>query len=190
MRKRAFGIKEDALVIGHVGRFFEQKNHAFLLGLAAYCKKSGIPFQAVFAGDGPLRRQMEEKAAALGVKDDILFLGVVEDIPALMQAFDVFVMPSLFEGLPLVLVEAQASGLPCIVSDNITEETDLGLGLLQRLSLNAGFERWAEDISRAAQPKKPAWPEIERSLAERGYDAKANLARLMDIYSISAAEGQ
>lgn len=64
----------------------------------------------MFAGDGPLRRQMEEKAAALGVKDDILFLGVVEDIPALMQTFDVFAMPSLFEGLPLVLVEAQASG--------------------------------------------------------------------------------
>ncbi|ARA87300.1 glycosyltransferase family 1 protein [Bacillus paralicheniformis] len=188
--KKSFGIKEDALVIGHVGRFFEQKNHAFLLGLAAHFKKSGTPFQAVFAGDGPLRRQMEEKAAALGVKDDILFLGVVEDIPALMQTFDVFAMPSLFEGLPLVLVEAQASGLPCIVSDHITEETDLGLGLLTRLSLNAGFERWAEDISRAAQAKKPAWPEIERSLAERGYNAKANLARLMDIYSISAAEGQ
>lgn len=97
---------------------------------------------------------MEEKASALGVKDDILFLGVVEDIPALMQAFDVFVMPSLFEGLPLVLVEAQASGLPCIVSDNITEETDLGLGLPQRLSLNAGFERWAEDISQAASAEK------------------------------------
>ncbi|MCF7616511.1 glycosyltransferase family 1 protein [Bacillus sonorensis] len=188
--KQRFGIRENVLVIGHVGRFFEQKNHPFLLELAVRFKKAETPFQAVLAGDGPLRRQMEEQAAELGLENDILFLGVVEDIPALMRTFDVFVMPSLFEGLPLVLVEAQASGLPCVVSDRITEETDMGIGLLKRLSLEAGFERWTEEISRAAQTEKPSWSEIQSGLAERGYDAKANLARLMDLYSISAAEGQ
>ncbi|MFN2744361.1 glycosyltransferase family 1 protein [Bacillus sp. z60-18] len=188
--KRRFGIRENTMVIGHVGRFFEQKNHAFLLDLTAYLKNSGISFQAVFAGDGPLRPQIEEKAARLGLEGDIHFLGVVEDIPALMQTFDVFVMPSLFEGLPLVLVEAQASGLPCVVSDNITEETDLGLGLLQRVSLETGFERWTEEIVRAVQTEKPRWPDIQHSLTERGYDAKANLMRLMNIYSIPAQEGQ
>ena len=66
----------------------------------------------------------------------------------------------------------------------------MGIGLLKRLSLEAGFERWTEEISRAAQTEKPSWSEIQSGLAERGYDAKANLARLMDLYSISAAEGQ
>ncbi|ATH93264.1 glycosyltransferase family 1 protein [Bacillus glycinifermentans] len=189
MRKR-FGIRENALVIGHVGRFFEQKNHPFLLELAGSLKKTGTPFQAVFAGDGPLRKQIEEQAARLGLEDEVLFLGVVEDVPSLMRTFDVFVMPSLFEGLPLVLVEAQASGLPCVVSDTITKETDLGLGLLKRVSLGAGFDRWAEEIGRAQQAEQPAWPDIESALAARGYDAKANLTRLMDLYSISLAEGQ
>ncbi|MED1739277.1 glycosyltransferase family 1 protein [Bacillus swezeyi] len=188
--KREFGIRENTMVIGHVGRFFEQKNHSFMLDFAVHLKKTDIPFQIVFAGDGPLRTQIEEKAAALGLEKDILFLGVVEDIPALMQTFDVFVMPSLFEGLPLVLVEAQASGLPCIVSDAITEETDLGLGLLRRLGLDTGFEQWTEEISRAVQMKKPTWMDIQHSLTERGYDAKANLKRLLNMYSISAQEGR
>ncbi|NPC94241.1 glycosyltransferase family 1 protein [Bacillus sp. WMMC1349] len=188
--KKKFAIQEDSLIIGHVGRFFEQKNHTFLLELAACLKKTGRSFQLVFAGDGPLRQQIEEKARNLGLTNEIIFLGVVEDIPALMQAFDVFVMPSLFEGLPLVLVEAQASGLPCVISDRITQETDLGLGLVSRISLEAGVERWVEEMNHASDQERPAWSKIQATLTNRGYDAKTNLTRLMNIYSISGAEGQ
>ncbi|MDI5788801.1 glycosyltransferase [Bacillus licheniformis] len=117
---------------------FEQKTTRFCSGLPLIARNRAYLFKR--CSQVTVRcADRWKKSRCSRCKDDILFLGVVEDIPALMQAFDVFVMPSLFEGLPLVLVEAQASGLPCIVSDNITEETDLGLGLLQRLSLNAGL---------------------------------------------------
>lgn len=99
--------------------------------LAQTLKKQGVSFQLVLVGDGPLKQVVESYAEKAGLLDDIVFTGVVSDVPEYMKAFDVFVMPSLFEGLPLVLVEAQASGLPCVISDHITVEVDLGCGLVK-----------------------------------------------------------
>ncbi|AZV50001.1 glycosyltransferase family 1 protein [Bacillus halotolerans] len=188
--KKARGIASDRLIIGHVARFHEVKNHAFLLKLAVHLKKRGVRFQMVLAGDGPLREQMEEEARRLNLLSDVLFLGTEEHIHELMRTFDVFVMPSLYEGLPVVLVEAQASGLPCIISDKITEKVDTGLGLVKRVSLSKPMDIWAETIVRAAAAGRPKRELVKDTLAKLGYDARRNVGALMNLYQISTEKGQ
>ncbi|KUP35451.1 glycosyl transferase [Bacillus halotolerans] len=188
--KKARGIASDRLIIGHVARFHEVKNHAFLLKLAVHLKKRGVRFQMVLAGDGPLREQMEEEARRLNLLSDVLFLGTEEHIHELMRTFDVFVMPSLYEGLPVVLVEAQASGLPCIISDTITEKVDTGLGLVKRVSLSKSMDIWAETIVRAAAAGRPKRELVKDTLAKLGYDARRNVGALMNLYQISTEKGQ
>ncbi|MCK8100490.1 glycosyltransferase family 1 protein [Bacillus sp. 2CMS4F] len=188
--KKARGIASDRLIIGHVARFHEVKNHAFLLKLAVHLKKRGVRFQMVLAGDGPLREQMEEEARTLNLLSDVLFLGTEEHIHELMRTFDVFVMPSLYEGLPVVLVEAQASGLPCIISDTITEKVDTGLGLVKRVSLSKSMDIWAETIVRAAAAGRPKRELVKDTLSKLGYDARRNVGALMNLYQISTEKGQ
>ncbi|MCY9185464.1 MULTISPECIES: glycosyltransferase family 1 protein [Bacillus] len=188
--KKARGIASDRLIIGHVARFHEVKNHAFLLKLAVHLKKRGVRFQMVLAGDGPLREQMGEEARRLNLLSDVLFLGTEEHIHELMRTFDVFVMPSLYEGLPVVLVEAQASGLPCIISDTITEKVDTGLGLVKRVSLSKPMDIWAETIVRAAAAGRPKRELVKDTLAKLGYDARRNVGALMNLYQISTEKGQ
>ncbi|MDO3659729.1 glycosyltransferase family 1 protein [Bacillus sp. C28GYM-DRY-1] len=188
--KRARGIAADRLIIGHVARFHEVKNHAFLLKLAAHLKERGVRFQLVLAGDGPLREKMEEEARRQNLLSEVLFLGTEERIHELMRTFDVFVMPSLYEGLPVVLVEAQASGLPCIISDNITDKVDAGLGLVTRLSLSEPIGIWAETIARAAAAGRPKQEIIKGTLAKRGYDAQQNVGALLNIYNMTSGKGQ
>ncbi|PSA97674.1 glycosyltransferase family 1 protein [Bacillus halotolerans] len=188
--KKARGIASDRLIIGHVARFHEVKNHAFLLKLAVHLKKRGVRFQMILAGDGPLREQMEEEARRLNLLSDVLFLGTEEHIHELMRTFDVFVMPSLYEGLPVVLVEAQASGLPCIISDTITEKVDTGLGLVKRVSLSKPMDIWAETIVRAAAAGRPKRELVKDTLAKLGYDARRNVGALMNLYQISTEKGQ
>ncbi|MGG0966476.1 Putative glycosyltransferase EpsF [Bacillus subtilis] len=183
--KAARGIAADRLIIGHVARFHEVKNHAFLLKLAAHLKERGVRFQLVLAGDGPLRGEIEEEARRQNLLSDVLFLGTEERIHELMRTFDVFVMPSLYEGLPVVLVEAQASGLPCIISGSITEKVDAGLGLVTRLSLSEPISVWAETIARAAAAGRPKREFIKETLAQLGYDAQQNVGALLNVYNIS-----
>lgn len=166
------------------------KNHAFLLKLAAHLKERGVRFQLVLAGDGPLREKMEEEARRQNLLSEVLFLGTEERIHELMRTFDVFVMPSLYEGLPVVLVEAQASGLPCIISDNITDKVDAGLGLVTRLSLSEPIGIWAETIARAAAAGRPKQELIKGTLAKLGYDAQQNVGALLNVYNITSGKGQ
>ncbi len=155
-------IPPDAFVIGHVGRFFEQKNHTFLLDIAAEVYKREPGMRVLLIGDGPLRAAMEQKAARLGLSQHIIFAGIRADVPQLMLgAMDVFLLPSLFEGLPVVGMETQAAGLPLVLSDSIAEETDIINPLLQRLSLQQPAGVWAEAVL-AARRKPPA---VSRSAA-------------------------
>ena len=121
--RKEIGIKQDDFVIGHIGRFVEQKNHRFLIDIFAEVKKSKPNAKLVLAGQGPLREEMEEKVKSLGLEKDVFFLGQRSDTNKLYSVFDVFCLPSLYEGLPVVGVEAQANGVPCIFSKNITKET-------------------------------------------------------------------
>lgn len=141
------GIPDGALVIGHVGRFELQKNHDFLIDIAAKIIKQEPNTRFLLIGDGSLRKDIEQKAALLGLADQIIFTGTRSDIPQLMLgAIDVFLFPSLYEGLGIVLLEAQAAGNPCLISDVIPPEADVIKPLVERLSLSEPASSWAEKI--------------------------------------------
>ena len=142
-----FGIPEDTLVIGHVGRFESQKNHQFLLEIAAEVAAREPNLRLLLIGIGSLRPEIEQKAAQMGLADRVIFLGARPDVPRIMSGLmDIFLFPSLYEGLGLVLIEAQAAGLPCIFADTVPEEADLVSSLVQRLSLAQSAAVWAETV--------------------------------------------
>jgi glycosyltransferase involved in cell wall biosynthesis len=141
------GIPEDAFVIGHVGRFEHQKNHQFLLEIAEQVYKRDPKTYLLMIGDGPLRANIEALATQSTLQDRILFAGVRSDIPRLMSSvMDIFLLPSFYEGLPLVGIEAQAAGLRLVLSDSITAELDAVPRLIDRVSLDQPTSVWAETI--------------------------------------------
>lgn len=119
--RRQLGLA-DELVIGHVGRFNPQKNHPFLMDIFAALLKKESNAVLLLVGGGEGMSKMQEKVQELGIAEHVRFLGVRSDVADLMQAMDVFVLPSLYEGLPVTMVEAQAAGLPCIISDKVPPE--------------------------------------------------------------------
>ncbi|MFB9325048.1 glycosyltransferase family 1 protein [Paenibacillus aurantiacus] len=176
---------DGRLVVGHIGRFNKQKNHEGLLDIFAALRERRPDALLVMAGDGPLRPAMERKAERLGLAGHVRFLGVRSDIPRLLQAFDLFLFPSLFEGLPVVLVEAQAAGLPCFVSDTITREAD-ATGRVTFIGLKTSPAAWASRILSAALTRQDA----SAQLAARGYDAGRMAAWLADFYTGQAMAAQ
>lgn len=121
IKRKELDIKEDTIVIGHAGRFVEQKNHRFLIDIFNELHKKNNNSILLLAGQGPLMDEMKEKVSSLGLNNCIMFLGQRSDINELYQAMDVFCLPSLYEGLGMVVVEAQCSGLPCVVSTEVPE---------------------------------------------------------------------
>ncbi len=145
--RRELNIPEDAFVLGHVGRFHEQKNHTFLIDIAAEVARREPNMRLLLVGDGPLRPQIEAKVACLGLTDKVIFAGLRSDVPRLMKgAMDLFVMPSLHEGLPVVGIEAQAAYLPIFLSDTVTSELDVHHSLVCCMSLNSSAAHWSENI--------------------------------------------
>lgn len=132
-------------VIGHIGAFLNAKNHKFLIQIFKNLVKLKPNARLILVGKGELEHQINEMIVREGLHNKVLMLGKREDIPALLSVMDVFVFPSFFEGFPNVLLEAQTSGLSCIVSDIITKEVEI-LSNYKRLSLNTSAQRWAEQI--------------------------------------------
>ena len=140
-----FHLPADAFVIGHVGRFDTQKNHQFLLQIFAFIARQEPQAYLLFVGEGRLRPMIEQQVWQMGIADRVIFAGSRPDVPRLMRkAMDVFLFPSLYEGLGLVLIEAQAAGLPSIFSDVVPEEADVVKLLVRRLSLSQPASEWAE----------------------------------------------
>lgn len=167
----------NKLVVGHVGRFNKQKNHGFLIDIFKAVHDRNPNSLLVMVGDGNLRSRIEKKVKELNLDSAVEFLGVREDIPRLMQAMDVFLFPSLFEGLPVVMVEAQAAGLRCVVSDSITSDSDV-TGRVEFLSLKSSPEIWAAKIL-----AEPCNREDTRELLRlKGYDTAVMAKWLTDYY--------
>lgn len=142
-----FGIPADAFVVGHAGRFTAAKNHIFLLDIASVVLEREPNTRFLLVGDGELRAAIQERAAQLGIADRLIFTGLRPDVPRLMRgAMDAFLLPSLYEGLPLVLMEAQAAGLPCVFADVVSHEADIVPPLVHRRSLAAPSYEWAEAL--------------------------------------------
>jgi glycosyltransferase involved in cell wall biosynthesis len=144
------GIPHDAFVVGHVGRFVEVKNHRFLVDIAErFCR---LEPRAVFllVGDGPLKPEIESLVRMRGLSEHFVFAGIRQDVPRLMKgAMDCFLFPSLYEGLPLTLLEAQVAGLHCVASDTVPDEGDINHFAVAHLSLKDSTESWAHCLLKA-----------------------------------------
>ena len=166
--RREFSLPEDCLVLAHVGRFAKAKNHGFLLEVFVKVSERRPDSRLLLIGQGELENEIRQKAQALGVLDRVIFTGVRSDIPALLSAADVFVFPSLYEGMPNTVIEAQALSLPCFVSDRVTK--DAALTEPVRFLPPDSPERWAKCIL-----ERPALPRGDRSreITEKGYDVQS-----------------
>lgn len=162
------GIPADATVVGHVGRFVPAKNHRFLLEIAREIATKRPDIHFLLVGDGPLRAEIEARAAAMGFNGNMHFAGTRSDVPRLMRGgMDVFVFPSLWEGLPVTLIEAQAAGLPCVVSDKVTDEASVLPWHSTWLSPSVKSAEWAasalDTLSRGKPKEESAAPTIGRT---------------------------
>ena len=157
-----WGLK-DCFVLGHIGRFVEEKNHSFLIDIFAKIKSVEPKAILLLIGTGKLQNRIEERVVSLGLNDSVKFLGLRDDVFRLLQMIDVFVMPSLFEGLPITLVEAQAAGVPCVVSSNVPNDACLIPDIYSSLSLQSSVNEWCDNI-----------------LSYRGYSKRNMLSRMQN----------
>ena len=178
-QRRQTGL-EQCFVIGHVGRFNVQKNHSRLLDIFAAVAKAVPEARLVLIGTGELEQAMKEKAQHLGILDRTIMPGQMADVSAWYQAMDCFVLPSLFEGLPVVGIEAQAAGLPCVFSDRVTDEVLLSPEAC-RISLDTDDSEWARQIAAARQPETNRLQGME-TVRRAGYDIHTEARKLQEIY--------
>ncbi len=170
----------DKTVIGHVGRLNVQKNHTRLLDIFAEYVKINPHAVLALIGEGELEDRLRAKAAMLGIKDKVYFAGLQSNVNEWYQAFDVFVLPSLFEGLPVVGIEAQAAGLACLFSDAVTDEVVLSQGA-RRLSLKAPDSEWATEIDALARAGRRRSDGVQIA-RDAGYDIVTEAERLTKLY--------
>lgn len=159
---------EDKFVIGNIGRFVPEKNHSFMIEIFREISTRQDNVILLLAGEGEQLDNIYKKVARLGLEDKVFFLKTRKDIPEIMQAMDLLCMPSVFEGFPMVLIEAQAAGLPCVVSDVITREVDV-TGNLRFVSLNEGVQVWGDVIEHLPNVDRVKTAEVVK---KAGYDAK------------------
>lgn len=176
--RRRLQIPEDAFVIGHVGRFGHMKNHVFLLEVFAAVNKKLPGTRLLLVGEGGLMEQVKEKAAALGVLEQVIFTGNQGKVSDYYQAMDFFVFPSLFEGLPGSVIEAQACGLRCLVSDSVTPEV-LITKLAEAKSLSEGSDAWAENVLLRKDYQRE---QMEQAVRAAGFDVSDQVKLLEKIY--------
>lgn len=175
--KEEFGLKNKK-VIGHVGRFNEQKNHFLLIKIFNEIYKKDNNCVLLLIGNGNLKDKIKEEAKRLSIYKDIRFLGLRDDIPELLQGFDLFLFPSLYEGLPVTLIEAQASGLKIITSTTVTKEVDI-TGLITFIDLKKPELEWAESVlNNINYNRKDTFNQIK----EGGYDIFENAKNLQIFY--------
>lgn len=172
------GIK-GKIVLGHVGSFSIPKNHMFLLDIFSEFNKNYPNSILLLVGDGELRSSIQDRIKALELQDRVIFIGVVSNVCDYLQTMDIFVFPSIFEGLPVSVVEAQASGLQCILSDSITNEIDLNCGLITWQSLKDNCKIWSETIGRHM---KYCRKNTSKYISNAGYGIKETSKEITDIY--------
>lgn len=178
-KRKELNIADDTLVIGHVGRFVEQKNHRFLIDIFNEVHKQNENSILLLVGQGPLMAEIKEKVKKLGLEKCVKFLGQRSDISELYQAFDVFLLPSLYEGLPVVGVEAQATGLSCIFSDDMTKETKV-LNTTKFLSLEQSSKCWANNIIKENKAQKRK--NVRKEIANKRFDIEEESQKLHKYY--------
>lgn len=176
--RSALRIPEENLVLGHVGRFSPPKNHLFLLDVFSSVHSQNAETTLLLVGDGELRPQIEQKIQDLGLGGSVILTGVRSDVPDLLQAMDLFVFPSLYEGLGIVVVEAQASGLPCIISEHLPSECNI-TSLVKRIPLRETSSAWANAILNTDSAERDS---LTSEISKAGFDIVQKAKWLQNYY--------
>ena len=167
-----------------VGRFTEIKNQLFAAQIAHEFKKRSKKIRILCAGNTGTTYEDQVTAAieTLGIQDHMQLLGVRSDIDVLMRKSSAFLLPSLYEGMPLVLIEAQASGLPCVVADTFSHEVDFGIGNINWMQLSDGAAAWADAVEMAVNEERAAKKDVIRAVEEKRFDSRMFAKTLCDLY--------
>ena len=176
--RKELGVGNE-LLIGHVGRFNEQKNHLFLIDIFKTILKKNPDVKLILVGEGPLQRPVENKISKLKIDNNIFVLGRRNDVPEILSAIDIFLLPSLFEGLPFVGVEAQVSGLPIAMSETITRE--IGLYNYVYIKLEESLDYWADKILNLNYTCDRH--NAHKKMMELGFDIEKEALKLERMYS-------
>lgn len=178
--REEFGVKEE-FFIGHVGHFTPPKNHFFLLDIFYEFHKLEPSSKLLLIGVGPRLEEVQAKAAQLGLQDAVIFAGSRNDVPGIYSALDLFLLPSAWEGLPLVLLEAQANGLPALVSDVVTQDAKC-TDLMGYKALDDGARSWAEEIREIQNTHHDRTADTHGDIAARGFDIHREAQQLRKLY--------
>ena len=178
--RKELNISDNTFVIGHVGRFVEQKNHKFLIDIFNEFHKKCDKSKLLLIGQGPLEDDIKNKVKDLTLNDFVCFLGQRKDVNDMYQAFDLLLFPSLYEGLGIVVIESQVNGLPCICSDEVPEVVNL-TNLVKFISLNLKENIWAEELSKKTRDlnKSNLYKKI---ISDSGYNIHIESKKLIDKY--------
>ncbi|NPV82277.1 MAG: glycosyltransferase [Candidatus Aminicenantes bacterium] len=178
-----YNIKNKKIIIGNVARFHEQKNHIYLLAIMKNLIEIDNRFYLILVGDGPLRNLIQKKILEYNLFDNVRLLGSVDNASAIMNLFDVFIMPSKYEGLPVAALEAQAAGIPVILSDRITNEVSVVEELVTFLALEIGPSSWAQKIISIIE-RKPSVNKkyIKIKFEESGFSLDYVVKELTNLY--------
>lgn len=174
--REKLGIPEECYVIGHVGRFTEEKNHAFLIDVFAKVHDLHSNSKLLLVGDGERMGQVKAKVDSLGLSDSVLYTGDVDNVQDYYQAMDVFVLPSHYEGFSFVALEAQAAGLPCLISEGVPEAVMVGKNI-HRLRLEEDV--WAQECIRLRGTKKT---DNRDAIIRAGYDIGKTVEQIYRLY--------
>ncbi len=181
--RKSLGIDTKIKIILHIGRFCYPKNHIFDLEIMKLLGESGN-FRLLLVGGGELEETLRTKIKECHLDEVVTFLGVRKDIPSLLKMADIAILPSLHEGLPMVAVEAQAAACPMLISDVVTRQADLGLGLVEYLPLEASAWQQRIECICAKPPKKPSFEQIQQRFMDTGFETSANVQRWYELYGI------
>ncbi|MBS9462200.1 glycosyltransferase [Flagellimonas sp. 389] len=181
--RKELNLKENTKIVTQIGRFTFQKNFEFTINFVSELVKRHHDIHYVFLGTGPLENKLKKMVKDRDLEKVITFYGISSEIPKILHSSDIFFMPSNLEGFPVVLVEAQACGLPCIISTNISSEVDMGLDLITFLDLNENLKVWEQALLDSFKKKSTDFEKIKSQMRLRNFDAADSVKKLQHIYS-------
>jgi glycosyltransferase involved in cell wall biosynthesis len=176
--RREIGVSNDTLLCGHVGTFSQPKNHSFLLDVFKEVLKKNPNARLVCCGAGALMPQVKEKAKNFGIMDKIIFSGVVMNVNEFMMAMDVFIFPSIFEGFPISVIEAEATGLPIVMSAVITKEVDM-TDLVNRRTLDEPAQKWADTVCNIGHKERTIY---NQTIVDSKYNMETSVRMISSLY--------
>lgn len=179
--RRKFGYSENKKILIHIGRFCVPKNQTFLIEIIKQLNDDNTVL--LIAGDGELKEEILDMIDSQPLTDRITYLGLRDDVPELLKMSDIMLLPSIHEGLPVVAIEAQAAGCMSLLSDKITKQADLGVGLVKYLGIDDA-QIWANEIRSYSRTKETDITEIHKKMKKLKFDSDTNLKAWYELYGV------